>query len=115
MCWRNAIATGPLLTGPAYVSSVSGEPLSGANGAPALACSGSASEEAPLTRRPEAVAPASLTVSTASPAVLMTLAVLPASYVRSTPGVNAPNVAAVPIVSASVAGTAPPAVPGAVA
>ena len=45
-----------------------------------------------------------LTVSVASPAVQMTLAVVEAVYSRATPGVNAPNVAGVPSVSASVAG-----------
>src|SRR6478752_6294250 len=68
-------------------------------------CSGSARVNAPLASFPPSV------VSVASPAVEMTLAVVDASYVRSTPGTNAPNVAGVPSVSASVAGTEPPASP----
>ena len=49
--------------------------------------------------------PASATVSVASPAVEMTLAVVEAVYSFATPGVNAPNVAGAPIVSDSVAAT----------
>src|SRR5690349_22825467 len=49
----------------------------------------------------------------ASPAVEITLAVVEAVYVLPTPGVNGPNVAGVPRLSASVAGTVPPASPGA--
>src|SRR3954451_23221534 len=41
----------------------------------------------------------------------MTLAVVEAAYVLATPGVNGPNVAGVPSVRASVAGTVPPASP----
>ena len=44
------------------------------------------------------------TVSAASPAVEITFAVVVAVYSRATPGVNAPNDAAGPSVSASVAG-----------
>src|SRR6201999_1780235 len=47
-------------------------------------------------------------VSAASPAVLITFAVVDAVYSFATPGVNAPNVAGAPSVSDSVAGTAPP-------
>ena len=65
----------------------------------------------PLTRRPVALALGSATLSVASPAVEMTLAVVPAVYVLPMPGVNAPNAAGVPSVSASVAGTVPLAVP----
>ena len=39
------------------------------------------------------------------------MAVVDAVYSRSTPGVNAPNVAGAPSVSDSVAGTVPPTVP----
>ena len=54
--------------------------------------------------------PGSDTVSAASPAVEVTFAVVVAVYSRATPGVNAGNVAALPSVSASVAGTVPPTV-----
>ena len=57
------------------------------------------------------VAAASLTVSVASAAVLMTLAVVPASYSFAMPGVNGGNIAGAPRVSESVAGTVPPTVP----
>ena len=50
-----------------------------------------------------------MTVSVASPAVEITFAVVVAVYSFATPGVNAPNVAGAPSVSASVAGTVPPA------
>ena len=53
----------------------------------------------------------SATLSSASPAVEMTLAVVEASYVFVMPGVNAPNEAGVPSVSDSVAGTVPPTAP----
>ena len=56
----------------------------------------------------------SATVSVASPAVEMTFAVVDAVYSFATPGVNAPKLAGAPIVSASVAGTVPPASPMAV-
>ena len=49
----------------------------------------------------------SATLSSASPAVEITVAVVDASYVLATPGVNAPNVAGAPSVSDSVAGTVP--------
>src|SRR3954471_1542355 len=91
MCWWNAIATGSCDTGPLQ--------LAGA----ICTCSGSGSENAPLVRwtGPD-------TLSAASPAVDTTSAVVDASYVLSTPGVNAPNDAGAPRVSASVAGTVPP-------
>ena len=57
--------------------------------------------------------PGSETDNAASPAVEITLAVVDAVYSFATPGVNAPNVAGVPSVSASVAGTVPPALPSA--
>ena len=41
----------------------------------------------------------------------ITVAVVDAVYSFATPGVNAPNAAGAPSVSASVAGTVPPAVP----
>src|SRR3712207_2832446 len=72
-------------------------------------CSGSASVNAPLVR----CAGLGATVSDASPAVEMTLAVVLASYVLSTPGVNGPNEAGAPRDSDSVAGTEPPTVPSA--
>ena len=50
----------------------------------------------------------SVTVSVASPAVLMTFPVVLAVYSRDTPGVKAPNVAGAPSVSESVAATVPP-------
>ena len=43
--------------------------------------------------------------------VEITVAVVDAVYSRATPGVNAPNVAGAPSVSASVAGTVPPTPP----
>src|SRR4051794_15613974 len=98
-------------TGAEYISSVVGAedgPI-GAN-APVLAWAwtGWASEKAPLTRRPGAVGLASETDRVASPAVEITVAVVPATYSLPTPGVNGPNVAAGPIASDSVAGTVPP-------
>ena len=47
------------------------------------------------------------TLSVASPALEITFAVVEAVYSRSTPAVNAPNVAGGPSVSESVAGTVP--------
>ena len=54
----------------------------------------------------------SATLSSASPAVETTFAVVDAEYSRATPGVNAPNCAGGPSVSESVAGTVPPTPPG---
>src|SRR3954452_23235315 len=70
-------------------------------------CSGSLSVNAPLDSLPPSV------VRLASPADQGTVGVVDASWVRSTPGANAPNAAGVPSVSESVAGTVPPTVPGA--
>src|SRR4051794_20595711 len=78
----------------------------------ARAWSGSGSTNVPLTRWPVPVELGSETLSSASPAVEMTLALVEDRYVLATPGVNAPNVAAGPRVRASVAGTVPPALPG---
>jgi hypothetical protein len=72
-----------------------------------VTCSGSGRVNAPLARWP-----GSETLSAASPAELITFAVVDAVYVWSTPGVNAPNVAGAPSVSASVAGVVPETVPG---
>src|SRR5689334_14295480 len=72
--------------------------------------SGSGSENAPLVRWP-----GSETLSVASPAVLMTVALVDAVYSFSMPGVKAPNVAGAPSDSGSVAGTVPPTVPSPVA
>src|SRR4051794_19297750 len=94
MCWRNVIVAVALDTGPLQVAGA------------ISTRSGSSSEYAPLVRRP-----GSETVSAASAAVLITVAVVLAVYSRSTPGVNAPNDAAAPSASESVAGTLPPAPP----
>ena len=67
-------------------------------------CSGCASVKVPLASRP-----GSDTLSAASPAVEITLADVDAVYSRATPGVNAPNEAAGPMASDSVAATVPPA------
>ncbi len=56
--------------------------------------------------------PGSLTESVASPAVEVTVASVVAVYSFATPGVNAPNDAGPLRLSASVAGTVPPTVPG---
>ena len=72
-------------------------------------CSGCGQRERPVDQ----VARGRSRVSAASPAVVTTLAVVVAVYSFATPGVNAPNVAAGPIVSASVAGTVPPTSPNA--
>src|SRR5690349_15226635 len=69
--------------------------------------SGSARENAPLV-----MCPGSDTVNDASPAVEMTFALVRAVYSRSTPGTKGGNAAGPPTVSASVAGTVPPTVPG---
>ena len=58
---------------------------------------------APLARWP-----GSDTLSAASPAVLVTVAVLVAVYSCSTPGVKAPKLALAPSCRLSVAGTVPP-------
>ena len=53
----------------------------------------------PFFRRPGGVVSGSATDSVPSPAVLMTFAVMLASYSFAMPGVNAPNVAGAPSVS----------------
>src|SRR5262245_30259747 len=70
-------------------------------------CTGFGSENAPLVRYsgPD-------TLSVASPAVEMMLAVVEAVYVLATPGVKAPKEAGAPSDSDSVAGTVPVAPPG---
>ena len=50
-------------------------------------------------------------LSVASPAVLVTVAAVLASYACPTPGTNVPKLAGWRAVSASVAGTVPPTVP----
>src|SRR3954469_72707 len=70
-------------------------------------CSGEARANAPLTSRPVLVALGSATDSFASPALEVTVAVVPAVYSSATPGAKAPNWTGVPIVSASVGGTVP--------
>src|SRR3954453_7278281 len=95
MCWRNVIVTGSLDTGAVHEALLNSTR------------SGSDSANAPFVSTP-----GSDTLSVASPAVLMTLAVVFAVYSFATPGVNAPNVAGVPSVRLSVAGTLPPTPPG---
>ena len=58
----------------------------------ARAWSGSGSTNVPLTRWPVPTEVGSATLSSASPAVEMTFAVVEARYVLVMPGVNAPNV-----------------------
>jgi hypothetical protein len=107
-------------TGPPYVSRLSGVPLTGAYDVPVLAalraraCSACGSVNAPLTRWPAAVPPASVTLRIASPAVEMTFAVVLDSYSLATPAVNAPKLTGGPIVSESVPGTVPLTLPSAV-
>src|SRR3954454_3210407 len=114
---RNSSVTASLLMGPGYLSSPSGPALTGLNAVLVFAAfsartvSACGSENAPLTRWPGAFAAVSATDSVASPAVEITLAVVCASYVFPTPGVNWPKLAAGPSVSDSVAGTLPPTVP----
>ncbi len=67
----NSIGTRSLLIGPAYVFTVDGSGWFAAS-------SGCASENDPLTRRPGALLLGSDTVSAASPAVEITLAVVDA-------------------------------------
>src|SRR4051794_19241448 len=91
MCWRNVIVEAALDTGALHAfGAISTRSASG-------------SENAPLVRWP-----GSETDSAALAAVEMTLAVVLALYSFSTPGANAPNDAAAPSVSESVAGTVPP-------
>src|SRR3954466_15465062 len=112
--------TGSLETGPPYVNRVVGadEPPTSAGGLrvraglAAMTRRACGSENEPFTRWPVAVEDGSATLSVASPAVEMTLAVVLAAYVFATPGWNVPKAAGVPSDSASVAGTVPPAPPG---
>src|SRR6478735_1645368 len=94
MLCLNVTGTASLDVGPAHTAL----PSSTRNGCGRL--------KAPLVR-----CPGSLVVSVASPAVEVTVAVVDAVYSRSTPGVNTPNEAGAPSVSAKVAGTEPPTVP----
>src|SRR5437867_291016 len=93
MCWRNVIAEVAFDTGALHAfGAISTRSASG-------------SANAPFIRWP-----GSDTLSAALAAVEMTFAVVLAVYSLSTPGVNAPNEAAGPSVSESVAGTVPPTV-----
>src|SRR4051794_11222774 len=109
-CLR-ATATASLLTGFVHVSRLSGEPetLPPAAlvpaGLAADAITADGSENAPLTRWPGTFALESATLSSASPAVETTFAVVVAVYVLPTPGVNAPKAGAVPSDSESCGGT----------
>src|SRR3954454_15760615 len=91
MACLNEIATASLETGAVHAAFES-ETWSG---------SGSAND--PLERYP-----GSETLSAASPAVEVTVAVVEAAYSFATPGVNTPKRAGAPSVSESVAGTVPP-------
>src|SRR5688500_8729057 len=98
MRWRKSSETVSLEIGPLYDSRFSGDAddptLLYAGDVVvalrALACSGCGSENAPLTRCPVFCELGSATLSSASPADETTLAVVDASYVCPTPGVNAP-------------------------
>src|SRR5689334_19402175 len=91
MCWRNVIAEVPLDTGALHAfGAISTRSASGSENVPFIRCPGSETDSAAL------------------PAVEMTFAVVLAVYSLSTPGVNAPNDAAGPSASESVAGTVPP-------
>src|SRR5919112_4057723 len=103
MAWRKLSVTGSLETG--AVQDFSGVKIPAT--AP-LISSGAASANVPLTRWPRAVSLRSATLSSASPAVEMTLAVVDAVYSRASPGVNGPNETGPPSVSERVAGTPPP-------
>src|SRR4051794_23693959 len=94
MCWANEIATFAFETGPVQDAGAK------------LTCSGLASENEPLVRWP-----GSETLSVASPAVEVTVALVEAVYSLSAPGVNGPKLAGAPSVSDSVAGTVPPTPP----
>src|SRR3954471_21717862 len=95
MCWRNVIVTGSLDTGAVHAALENSTRR------------GSLSANAPLVSTP-----GSLTVSAASPAVLMTFTVVVAVYSLSAPGMNGAKDPGVPSVSDSVAGTVPPTEPG---
>ena len=119
MACLKATVTGSLLTGPGQVSKVVG--LGGAadrreRGARAGRARRRRAQrlrerERAVDEAPVAFVSASATDSVALPAVLITFAVVVASYSRAIPGVNGPNVAGVPSVSDSVAGTVPPTPP----
>ena len=87
----NAIANVSLLTGPLQLVFAG------------VMTTGCASRRAPL------LSVASDALRAASPAVDVTVAVVDAVYSFATPGVNGPNDAGAPSVSARVAGTVPPA------
>src|SRR3954447_7163570 len=114
--WLKPSVTASLDVGPFHVSRFSGEAEEPTllNAVPVLAalraraCSGCGSTKLPLTRWPVPTEDGSATLSSASPAVEMTFAVVEAVYVLVTPGVNAPKLPGVPSVSDSVAGTVPP-------
>src|SRR3954453_9578690 len=95
MCCLKVIVTGSLETGAVQVALLNSTRT------------GSPSANGPLVSTP-----GSLTDSAASPALLITFAVVVAVYSLSAPGVNGPKVAGVPSDSDTVAGTEPPTVPG---
>src|SRR3954466_15777964 len=113
MCCWNATVTASLEVGFDHVFSSVGaaEPPTSANGPPAFACSACGSENEPLTRWPVAVLDGSATLNAASPPVEITFADVWAKESLPGPAVNAPNDAAGPSVSDSVAGTVPPTSP----
>ena len=74
----------------------------------ALACSGAASENVPLTRRPVAVGLGSATDSDTFSAVEVTEAVIVVEYSRARPGMNWEKAPGVPSVRTSVGGVSPP-------
>ena len=112
MACLKATVTGSLLTGPVIGQQRVGlaEPPTAASAPPvpaglvAAARSGCGRLNAPLTSLPVCRCRDRRRYSVASPAVLITFAVVLASYSFATPGVNAPNVAGAPSVSDSVAG-----------
>src|ERR1700712_5248799 len=111
MSWLNSSVTASLDTGLLHVRRFSGEADEPTllNAVPvfaalrARACRNCGIENAPLTRWPVAVGLGSATLSCASPALEITLAVVEARYVFVTPGVNGPNCAAGPSVRPRVA------------
>src|SRR3954469_15781893 len=114
MACLNDTVTVSLLTGFDQLVRTSGLPLIaakfavGALAVVALACSACGSANVPLTSLPGLLGLGSATERAASPAVEMTLAVDEAMYSPATPGTKDPSWAAVPRLSASVAGTVPP-------
>src|SRR4051794_2034605 len=97
MCCLRVIVTGSLETGALQVALLNSTRK------------GSPSANAPLVSTP-----GSLTDSAASPALLITFAVVVAVYSLSAPGVNGAKLAGVPSVNDNVAGTVPPTEPGVV-